>query len=157
MKRRQLIAGMAAGAGGLSAGCLSRLETPQTWLAHVLMRNTTAEQRTVDLHIDWMGDRIYEGREAISAESSFGIGQLPNRRGEWTVSGRVNETEWVEYSSADAAENTCALRGFIWDPDPTDLSWATIRGDCEDRIHELGDPRSAYSRVRYPEVRGAND
>ena len=72
-----------------TAGCLSRLEDPETQIAEVVLVNLNDETHTVELHIERSGEEVLRTTETVPADGPQPVltsdDGVPTEQAEYTV------------------------------------------------------------------------
>ena len=87
--RRNLLRSVGVLGACATAGCLSRLEGPETQIAEVVLVNLNDETHTVELHIERSGEEVLRTTETVPADGPQPVltsdDGVPTEQAEYTV------------------------------------------------------------------------
>lgn len=110
--RRGLLRSVGVLGACATAGCLSRLEGPETQIAEVVLVNLNDETHTVELHIERSGEEVLRTTETVPADGPQPVltsdDGVPTEQAEYTVVASLDgEADRISRTFPDSRAGDC--------------------------------------------------
>ena len=110
--RRDLLRSVGVLGACATAGCLSRLEGPETQIAEVVLVNLNDETHTVELHIERSGEEVLRTTETVPADGPQPVltsdDGVPTEQAEYTVVASLDGgTDRISRTFPDSRAGDC--------------------------------------------------
>ena len=110
--RRDLLRSVGVLGACATAGCLSRLEGPETQIAEVVLVNLNDETHTVELHIKRSGEEVLRTTETVPADGPQPVltsdDGVPTEQAEYTVVASLDgEADRISRTFPDSRAGDC--------------------------------------------------
>ena len=122
--RRGLLRSVGVLGACATAGCLSRLEDPETQIAEVVLVNLNDETHTVELHIERSGEEVLRTTETVPADGPQPVltsdDGVPTEQDEYTVVASLDGgTDEISRTFPDSRAGDCYAVTIQIDSDGT--------------------------------------
>ena len=122
--RRDLLRSVGVLGACATAGCLSRLEGPETQIAEVVLVNLNDETHTVELHIERSGEEVLRTTETVPADGPQPVltsdDGVPTEQAEYTVVASLDGgTDEISRTFPDSRAGDCHAVTIQIDSDGT--------------------------------------
>ena len=122
--RRGLLRSVGVLGACATAGCLSRLEGPETQIAEVVLVNLNDEAHTVELHIERSGEEVLRTTETVPADGPQPVltsdDGVPTEQAEYTVVASLDgEADRISRTFPDSRAGDCYAVTIQIDSDGT--------------------------------------